>query len=146
VLQIKEARPSILEPFAGKSSYANSGRRVVAGQLLMQVASDIFLGWSDSKDGHHFYVRQLSDMKGAADVSAMKDPELARYAAICGEVLAVAHARSGKSATIAGYIGTSSRFDRAIRTFARSYADQVERDFEVFTAAVRSGRIQVAEG
>jgi hypothetical protein len=143
ILQIKEARPSILEPYSGASEYANSGQRVVAGQQLMQVASDIFLGWSDSNDGHHFYVRQLSDMKGAVDVSSMDAGELAKYAILCGEVLAVAHARSGKSAEIAGYLGKSSSFDRAIVTFARRYADQVESDFERFAAAIKSGRIRV---
>jgi uncharacterized protein (DUF2252 family) len=145
VLQIKEARPSILEPYAGASQYANNGERVVAGQLLMQVASDIFLGWSDSKDGHHFYVRQLWDMKRGVDISAMNEPELRRYSAICGQVLAVAHARSRKSAQIAGYLGKSSTFDHAIVAFARSYADQVESDFALFQAAVSSGRISTEE-
>jgi uncharacterized protein (DUF2252 family) len=141
ILQIKEARPSVLEPYAGASRYANSGERVVAGQLLMQVASDIFLGWSDSKDGHHFYIRQLSDMKGAADVSSMDGVELVRYAALCGQVLAIAHGRSGKSAEIAGYLGRSARFDRGMARFARTYADQVERDFAIFEAAIKSGRL-----
>lgn len=146
VLQIKEARPSILEPYAGATKYANNGQRVVAGQLLMQVASDIFLGWSDSKDGHHFYVRQLSDMKAGADVTAMGASALLRYSAICGQVLAVAHARSGKSAQIAGYVGKSPTFDRAIVTFASKYANQVDADFALFQAAIASGRLQANYG
>jgi uncharacterized protein (DUF2252 family) len=139
ILQIKEARPSILEPYAGASKYENSGQRVVAGQLLMQVASDIFLGWCDSADGHHFYVRQLSDMKGSADVSVMGSEELSTYAGICGETLAVAHARSGRSALIRGYLGSSSKFDRAIARFARRYSEQVQRDFEMFMTRIADG-------
>ncbi len=143
ILQIKEARPSILEPYAGATSYSNQGQRVVAGQLLMQVASDIFLGWSDSDDGHHFYIRQISDVKGSADVSAMTPAELTTYGAICGKTLAVAHARSGTSAQLTGYLGSSSAFDRAIVSFAAAYADQVEADYGVFMNAVKTGRLSV---
>lgn len=146
ILQIKEARPSILEPYAGASKYENSGQRVIAGQLLMQVASDIFLGWCDSADGHHFYVRQLSDMKGSADVSIMGSGELSAYAGICGETLAVAHARSGQSALIGGYLGSSSTFDRAIARFARSYSDQVREDYEMFMTRIEDGSLPTEPG
>jgi uncharacterized protein (DUF2252 family) len=141
ILQIKEARPSILAPYAGASAYENNGQRVVAGQLLMQSASDIFLGWSDSDDGHQFYIRQLSDMKWSANVSIMSAAELQSYAALCGQVLGVAHARSGNVRTIAGYLGSSSTFDAAIAEFAESYAEQVLADYEGFLHALETGRL-----
>jgi uncharacterized protein (DUF2252 family) len=141
ILQIKEARPSILAPYAGASKYENSGQRVVAGQLLMQSASDIFLGWSDSDDGHHFYIRQLSDMKWSANVTTMSASELQSYAALCGQVLAVAHARSGNAGLIASYLGSSSTFDAAVAEFANSYAEQVLEDYEVFLHALETGRL-----
>jgi uncharacterized protein (DUF2252 family) len=141
ILQIKEARPSILAPYAGASTYENNGQRVVAGQLLMQSASDIFLGWSDSDDGHQFYIRQISDMKWSADVSIMSASELQSYAALCAQVLAVAHARSGNAKTIADYLGSSSTFDSAIAEFARNYAEQVLEDYEIFLHAVETGRL-----
>jgi len=141
ILQIKEARPSILAPYAGASKYENSGQRVVAGQLLMQSASDIFLGWSDSDDGHQFYIRQLSDMKWSADVTTMSASELQSYAALCGQVLAVAHARSGNAGSIAGYLGSSSTFDAAVAEFANSYAEQVLDDYQVFLHALETGRL-----
>ncbi len=141
ILQIKEARPSILAPYAGASRYENNGQRVVAGQLLMQSASDIFLGWSDSDDDHQFYIRQLSDMKWSANVSLMSAPELQSYAALCGQVLGVAHARSGSAHTIAGYLGSSSTFDAAIAEFAQRYAEQVLEDYEMFLHALETGRL-----
>jgi uncharacterized protein (DUF2252 family) len=143
ILQIKEARPSILEPYAGASKYANNGQRVIAGQLLMQAASDIFLGWSDSEDGHEFYIRQLSDMKWSANVGIMNAYQLQSYAATCGQVLAVAHSRSGNAERIAGYLGSSSTFDASITKFAGTYADQVFADYEVFIDAVKSGRLAI---
>lgn len=112
----------------------------------MQVASDIFLGWCDSKDGHEFYVRQLSDMKGWADVSVMGSGELSAYAGICGETLAVAHARSGQSALIGGYLGSSSSFDRAIARFAQSYSDQVQNDYELFMMETERGSLPTEPG
>jgi uncharacterized protein (DUF2252 family) len=145
ILQIKEARTSVLEPYGGRSKYSNNGQRVVAGQQLMQSASDLFLGWSDSDDGHHFYIRQISDMKWSADVSIMSALELQVYAAVCGQVLAIAHARSGKAEAIAGYLGASSKFDRAIREFADRYADQVYKDYDVFLCAIDSGRLMAAQ-
>lgn len=140
-LQIKEARASVLEPFAGKSRYQNQGQRVVAGQRLMQAASDIFLGWTRSERGHDFYVRQLRDMKTTVDIAQLSTSELTSYCALCGWALARAHARSGDSALIAGYLGKSDRFERAIQKFAVAYAEQTERDYQTLVAAVKSGRI-----
>jgi uncharacterized protein (DUF2252 family) len=141
LLQIKEARPSVLEEFAEKTPHSNHGQRVVTGQRLMQAASDMFLGWSRSVDGHDFYVRQLSDMKGSANVADMNAAELATYANLCGTVLAIAHARSGQASAIAGYLGKASTFDRAVAEFAASYADQNERDYRSFLEALSSGRL-----
>jgi uncharacterized protein (DUF2252 family) len=141
ILQIKEARASVLEPYGGTSKYRNNGRRVVAGQWLMQSASDLFLGWSDSDDGHQFYIRQISDMKWTADVSTMTFTEMQSYAMLCGQVLAIAHSRSGNAEAIAGYLGVSSTFDGAIVEFAQSYADQVFKDYELFLNALESGRL-----
>jgi len=144
-LQVKEAQASVLEPHVGRSHYANHGQRVVSGQRLVQSASDIFLGWSG--DGqHNYYVRQLRDMKATADLEAMSGADLAEYATLCGWVLARAHARSGDAALIAGYLGKSDVFDHALVAFAQAYADQTERDFDVFEAAVRSGRIVAEKG
>ena len=145
LLQVKEAQASILEPFAGKSAYHNHGRRVVAGQRLMQSASDIFLGWSN-EDEHDCYFRQLRDMKGSADLEAMTPPDLIEYAELCGWVLARAHARSGDAARIAGYLGKGGVFDDAAADFAIAYADQNDRDYETLRAAARSGRIAVETG
>jgi uncharacterized protein (DUF2252 family) len=141
-LQVKEARPSVLEPHLAKSRYENQGHRVVIGQRLMQSASDIFLGWSRDPEAD-YYVRQLRDMKGAADLTAMTAADLADYAGLCGWTLARAHARSGDAALIAGYLGKSDKFDDAIAAFAKAYADQTERDYETFRAAVKQGRIEV---
>jgi uncharacterized protein (DUF2252 family) len=139
-LQLKEAQPSVLEPYVGRSRYHNHGRRVVVGQRLMQAATDIFLGWSS--DGEHdYYVRQLRDMKGSADLEVMTGRDLIEYAEICGWVLARAHARSGDAAMIAGYLGKSEVFDEAVVSFATAYADQTEKDYESLEAAVRAGRI-----
>jgi uncharacterized protein (DUF2252 family) len=139
-LQIKEAQASVLEPHAGPCKYRNQGRRVVVGQRLMQAASDIFLGWAS--DGEHcYYVRQLRDMKGSANLPTMNGTDLVDYAELCGWVLARAHARSGDAAMIAGYLGKSEAFDDAITSFAVRYADQTEKDYEALRAAVRRGRI-----
>jgi len=139
-LQIKEALPSVLEPHAGPSRYRNHGRRVVVGQHLMQASSDIFLGWSSDGE-RHYYVRQLRDMKGSADLLTMNGSDLIQYAQLCGWVLARAHARSGDAAAIAGYLGNSEVFDDAVASFADAYADQTEKDYETLKAAVQSGRI-----
>jgi uncharacterized protein (DUF2252 family) len=142
-LQIKEARPSVLEPYAGARIHANDGKRVVTGQRLMQAASDIFLGWtSGTKDGRHHYIRQLRDMKLSAEIETMDANILKAYGGLCGWVLARAHARSGSAATIAGYLGSTDEFDEAVTEFATDYADQTELDHKRFAAAIRGGRLQ----
>jgi uncharacterized protein (DUF2252 family) len=143
-LQIKEARASVLEPYAGRSVFATHGQRVVNGQRLMQAASDIFLGWMVGlQRGRHFYVRQLRDMKIAMPVDATEPADLAYFAGACGWALARAHARTGDPAMIAGYLGSSEAFDDAIVKFADSYADQTERDYDALLKAIKAGRIKV---
>ena len=146
-LQAKEAQPSVLEPYVGASPYDQPGRRVVEGQRVMQAAGDLFLGWVTAKgvDGRkrHFYVRQLWDGKGSADVERLSPRELCVYASLCGETLARAHARSGDRFAIASYLGKGDAFDRAMARFAESYADQNERDFERVTAAAAAGEVEV---
>ena len=141
-LQVKEARASVLEPYAGKSRYANHGQRVVEGQRLMQTASDVFLGWMRSESGRHFYVRQLRDVKLAAVLEDVDTPLLRQYARMCAHALARAHARSGDAALIAGYMGSGRAFDDAISEFATEYFDQNRRDYRAFVSAIREGRIQ----
>ena len=141
-LQVKEARRSVLEPYAGPSVYAHRGQRVVVGQRLMQSASDMFLGWTEGPAGRHFYLRQLRDMKITPLVEVFSGAVMAEYASLCGWALARAHARSGDAATIAGYLGSSGAFDDAIAAFGDRYADQNERDFEALKAAVESGRVE----
>lgn len=143
-LQVKEARSSVLEPFAGKSVYENRGQRVVVGQRVMQAASDIFLGWTHGDKGRHYFVRQLRDVKISPVIEIMKPQNLIRYGAICGWVLARAHARSGDAAVLSGYMGKSDTFDKAIAEFAVAYANQNERDHAALVAAVRAGRIEVS--
>jgi uncharacterized protein (DUF2252 family) len=143
-LQVKEARASVLEPYAARSVFPTHGQRVVYGQRLMQAASDIFLGWMVGlQPGRHFYVRQLRDMKIAMPVDPKDPADLAYFADACGWAVALAHGRSGDPATIAGYLGTSDAFDDAIVKFAREYADQTERDYEALLKAIKSGRIKV---
>jgi uncharacterized protein (DUF2252 family) len=142
-LQVKEARPSVLEGLAGRSPFANNGERVVTGQRLMQSASDIFLGWSRGMHGRDFYVRQLRDMKIAPDLTGFSPRVLTGYGRLCGRALARAHAKAGDAATIAGYLGTAPVFDEAIADYALAYADQVEKDYEAFRDAVRAGRFPV---
>jgi uncharacterized protein (DUF2252 family) len=148
-LQVKEAERSVLEDFAGASAYANHGQRVVAGQRLMQAASDIFLGWQRTEvdpDGrpHDFYVRQLRDGKFSADIEALTVAGMRAYGELCGWTLARAHARSGDRIAIAAYLGQSAVFDQAIAEFAAAYADQNERDHQALAAAVASGRVTAA--
>jgi uncharacterized protein (DUF2252 family) len=140
-LQVKEAGPSVLQGYVESNAYEHHGHRVVAGQRLMQAASDIFLGWFRGTEGRDFYWRQLKDMKGSANVETMSPDELILYGGICGWALARAHARSGDRVRIASYLGKSERFDGAIAEFAESYADQTERDHAALCAAVKSGRI-----
>jgi uncharacterized protein (DUF2252 family) len=141
-LQVKEANASVLEPYVGKSLHANNGQRVVAGQRLMQSASDLFLGWGQGERGRDFYVRQLRDMKVSAIIEGFDAADLRAYGRVCGWALARAHARSGDAAMIAGYLGSSGAFDDAMREFAVEYADQAQRDYRVFVKAVRDGRIE----
>lgn len=142
-LQIKQASASALEPGAGKSAYRNHGQRVVQGQRLMQSASDIFLGWASGREGRHFYVRQLRDMKLKPLVEVFNPATMVDYAQLCGWTLARAHARSGDPAAIAGYLGKNDACDRAFAQFGIAYADQAERDHVAFLGAIREGRIEV---
>jgi uncharacterized protein (DUF2252 family) len=138
LLQVKEARASVLEPYAKTGRYANQGERVVAGQRLMQARPDIFLGWTQDEGGRDYYVRHFREVKASADVDTMDAEDLMAYAALCGRTLARAHARSGDPCVIAGYLGSGGVFDRAIATFALRYADQTERDFEAFKKRSRA--------
>ena len=147
-LQLKEATTSVLEDHLPASRYRHHGQRVVAGQRMMQAASDIYLGWTTTKlpDTHHFYWRQLRDMKGSPEVETMAPTTLDFYAGICGWTLARAHARSGDPIAIAAYLGDDDDFDRSITRFSERYAEQNERDYQAFTDAVRSGRVEAVEG
>jgi uncharacterized protein (DUF2252 family) len=148
-LQVKEATASVLEGHLPRSRYRQHGQRVVQGQRLMQAASDIYLGWTkgvDVDESRHFYWRQLRDMKGSAVVETMTPLGLTMYANGCGWTLARAHARSGDPVAIAAYLGQGEAFDRSVLDFAVRYADQNERDYAEFAAAVRSGRLPVVEG
>jgi uncharacterized protein (DUF2252 family) len=140
-LQVKEAGASVLESYVESNTYEHHGHRVVAGQRLMQAASDIFLGWFRGTEGRDFYWRQLKDMKGSAKVESMSADELVLYGGLCGWTLARAHARSGDRVQIAAYLGKSERFDVAVADFAVAYADQNERDHAALCAAVESGRV-----
>ncbi len=144
-LQVKEARASVLEPYAGRSPFRNHGQRVVAGRRLMQAASDIFLGYSRGRVmGRDFYIRQLHDMKIKVMIEAMDDDLLRAYAKLCGWGLARAHARSGDAAVISGYMGSSNVFDEAIAEFSVAYADQTERDHRALVKAIRDGQIEAS--
>ncbi len=145
-LQIKEATDSVLEDYLPKSRYSHHGERVVRGQRLMQVSGDIFLGWSVGSGGHAYYWRQLYDMKGSADIAKMSPRVLKQYAQICGWTLAHSHARSGDPFQISGYIGSGTVFAESLTEFAYAYADQNQKDYEAFTAAIASGRIEAKEG
>jgi len=141
-LQVKEARASVLEAYAGPSRHPNHGQRVIAGQRLMQVASDIFLGWTRGLDGRDYYIRQLRDVKISAIVEGWDVDLLQTYGRLCAWALARAHARSGDAALIAGYMGSNTAFDDAICEFAVEYSDQNQRDYRAFVKAVREGRLE----
>jgi hypothetical protein len=111
----------------------------------MQATSDSFLGWQVAGSGTHYYWRQFKDMKGSVEIEGAPPGSMRRYAQLCGWTLAHAHARSGEPATIAGYLGKGDTVDRAIADFAVAYADQNERDYAAFTAAIRDGRIEAHE-
>jgi uncharacterized protein (DUF2252 family) len=149
-LQVKEAQPSVLAPYAQDRSNQmvpdqNEGHRVVVGQRLIQGAPDIFLGWGE-QDGVHFYVRQLRDMKGGVKLEPdqMQATKFPTYCGLCGWALALAHAKSGDAAMLSGYIGENEALDDALVKFAHAYADQTERDYDQLAVAARTGRIQVA--
>ena len=142
-LQFKQARPSVLEAYAGKSVHANHGERIVHGCRMMQSASDLFLGWTEGNAGRQFYVRQLKDMKIKPIVEIFTPSVMLQYAEVCGWTLAHAHARSGEPTQISGYLGKSDKFDKAIADFSVAYADQSERDHDVLVKAVRAGRLEV---
>lgn len=141
-LQVKEARPSVLEPYAGKSLHPNNGQRVVAGQRMMQSASDVFLGWTRGLNGRDFYVRQLRDMKLSAIIEDWDTNLLRQYGRMCAHALARAHARSGDAAMICGYMGSGQTFDDAIGEFSVEYSDQNRRYYRSFVQAIREKRIE----
>jgi uncharacterized protein (DUF2252 family) len=147
-LQAKEAQPSVLAKYCGRSRYTSQGERVVAGQHLMQAQSDIFLGWTRAagpdKVDRDFYVRQLKDWKFSAPIELMIPSGMAVYAGLCGWTLARAHARSGDRVALAAYLGGSDKFGQAIADFAETYADQNERDYAALQAAVKDGRAEAA--
>ena len=150
-LQMKEAQPSVLERFVGRSEYSNCGQRVVAGQRLMQASTDIFVGWQHIEAGldgqpRDFFVRQLKDWKGSIAIEAAVPPGAAAYGKACGWTLARAHARSGDRVAIASYLGGSDSFDIALASFAETYADQNERDYKALQDAVEQGRVQAQTG
>jgi uncharacterized protein (DUF2252 family) len=149
-LQVKEAERSVLEGFAGKGRFKQQGRRVVEGQRLMQAASDIFLGWLSGTDpdgvSRDFYVRQLWDGKGSAQVEQMTPATMGLYGRLCGWTLARAHARSGDPVAIGAYLGKGDAFDRAMGDFAEAYADQNESDFKEFETAIAKGRLKAVTG
>src|SRR5262249_26994260 len=140
-LQVKEARASVLEPYAGKSQFVNNGQRIVNGYRLMQPASDMFLGWSRGPKRDYF-LRQLRDIKISMRVETFGAAEMDIFAAWCGRALAISHARSGKSGLISGYLGKSDTFDQAMADFARNYADRNEKDHAAFARAVRTGKVK----
>jgi uncharacterized protein (DUF2252 family) len=145
-LQAKEATASVMDPYLETSKHTNHGERVVVGQRLMQATPDIFLGWTRGPGGRDFYFRQLWDMKGSVDAATLQPPGMAFYGALCARSLARAHARSGDSIAVASYLGTSDSFDGAIADFAEAYADQNDKDYAAFRAAIDSGAIQAVEG
>ena len=148
-LQIKEAQPSVLSPYAPAPlpTSGNQGERVVVGQRLIQGSPDIFLGWGEV-DGVHFYVRQLRDMKGSIDLEpgGISTKGFVEYCKLCGWALALAHAKSGDAAMLSGYIGKSGEFEDAIAQFSASCAEQTVQDHATMAAAARDGKIKVAEG
>ena len=142
-LQLKEARASVLEAYAGKSAYSNHGQRIVIGHRLMQSASDIFLGWTSGRHGRQFYVRQLRDAKMKPMVEDFSAGDFIVFAEWCGFSLARSHARSGDASVIAGYLGEADTFDKAIAGFSKAYAEQTERDHAALKKAARKGKLEV---
>ncbi len=145
LLQFKEALPSVLEPYAGKSHYSNHGERVVTGQRMLQSASDVFLGWTRDEEGRSYYFRQLRDMKMKIDPENMTKCDWLEYVEICGWTLARAHARTGDPALIGGYLGKNDVFDSTLAKFATAYADQAERDHTTLLKAIRAGQVEAQD-
>jgi uncharacterized protein (DUF2252 family) len=142
-LQVKEARTSVLEPYAGASVFPNHGERVVNGYRLMQPASDVFLGWTEGVNhGRHYFVRQLRDIKISIRVETFRAAEMNLYATWCGRALALSHARSGGSIILSGYMGKRDIFDRAIADVSVAYAYQNEKDHAALERAVRTGKVK----
>ena len=142
-LQVKEARPSVLEPFAGASAFSNHGQRVVNGYRLMLPASDMFLGWTQGNlEQRNFYIRQLRDIKISMRVETFAAREMGLYAGWCGKALALSHARSGNSITLSGYMGKGDAFDKAVAAFSMAYADQNEKDHAALDRAVKQGKVK----
>src|SRR5262249_6345942 len=106
-IQIKEALQSAYAPYVkSPETTMHQGQRVIQGQRMMQVQSDIMLGWT-SISGADYLVRQLSDHKASISDEDLKGTGLIEYATTCSEVLAKGHARSGDPAVLAGYLGTN---------------------------------------
>lgn len=145
VLQIKQAVPSVLEACTAPSAWPSHGKRVVAGQRLMQAATDAFLGWTEGPQGRSYYVRQLRDKKWSPDIGLMTAKGLLAYAGLCGAALARAHARSGDSVALSAYMGESERFESMIQSFALQYAEQNAQDFQRYSAAIASGEVSVTD-
>ncbi|HLK00954.1 MAG TPA: DUF2252 family protein, partial [Streptosporangiaceae bacterium] len=146
LLQAKQAQQSVLAAYTRPSGYDNQGERVVAGQRLMQAASDIFLGWQRIAGNADYYLRQLRDWKYSAPIAQLDPNLMARYGSLCGWTLARAHARTGDRVAIATYLGDSAKFDVAVSAFARAYADQTEKDHAALAKAVATGRIKAETG
>ncbi len=145
-LQVKEARASVLEPYAGASVFPNHGQRVVNGYRLMQPASDMFLGWTTgATHGRHYFVRQLRDIKISIRVETFGAAEMDLYAAWCGRALALSHARAGSAVQLSGYMGKSDVLDEALASFSIAYADQNERDHAALKRAILGGKIQAVD-
>jgi len=142
-LQVKEARSSVLERYAGASEFSNHGQRIVNGYRLMQPASDMFLGWSLGVGGkRHYFLRQLRDIKISIRVETFGAAEMNLYATWCGRALALSHARSGSSALLSGYVGNSDAFDQALASFSIAYANQNEKDHAALKRAIRAGKVK----
>ncbi|MBF6050897.1 DUF2252 domain-containing protein [Streptomyces eurocidicus] len=150
VLQVKEARPSVLLPYAEKAGFpppeaGHEGRRVVLGQKRMQVVSDVLLGWA-TVEGRPYQVRQFRNRKGSVDPAALATDELDDYGRMTGALLARAHAHSADPRVIAGYCGKSAELDEAVARFAAAYADRTEKDHGELVSAVRGGRLAAEAG
>jgi uncharacterized protein (DUF2252 family) len=145
LIQIKEARESVLAPYTGEGKYSHNGERVVQGQRLIQSATDIFLGWGTGPGGRQYYFRQLRDKKLAPQIEEFDKILLTAHAKLCGRILARAHCKTGKGASICGYIGKGEVFAKAISAFAAAYAGQAEKDYDDFMKAIRNGKLPIAQ-